>query len=87
MQGFFRSLDLTLPWEVDGVSDVMPVEIDELEQWAVGDRMLRDMLRRHPPRRRRCRLEWRRGALPPGRLGWRTGTEIRERRCSWRSAP
>ena len=31
VKGFFRSLDVTLPWEVDGVADAMPVEIDQLE--------------------------------------------------------
>ncbi len=77
VKGFFRSLELTLPWEVEGVSDVMPVEIDNLEQWAVGDRMLRDMLAGiHPDHA--LQAEWRRGTLPPGRLGWRTGTTIRE---------
>ena len=40
VKGFFRALDVTLPWEVDGVSDAMPVEIDQLETWGVGDRML-----------------------------------------------
>ena len=77
MKGFFRSLDVTLPWDVDGTSDVMPVEIDNLEKWSVGDRMLRDMLAGiHPDEA--LQMEWRRGVLPPGRLGWRTGTEIRE---------
>ncbi len=77
VKGFFRSLDVTLPWDVDGTSDVMPVEIDNLEKWSVGDRMLRDMLSGiHPDEA--LQMEWRRGVLPPGRLGWRTGTEIRE---------
>ncbi|TCC46152.1 exodeoxyribonuclease V subunit gamma [Kribbella pittospori] len=77
VKGFFRALDLTLPWEVDGVSDAMPVEIDNLEKWSVGDRMLRDMLAGiHPDAA--LNAEWRRGTLPPGRLGWRTATEIRD---------
>lgn len=77
VKGYFRALDLTLPWEVDGVSDVMPVEIDNLEKWSVGDRMLRDMLSGvHPDAA--LQAEWRRGVLPPGRLGWRTATEIRD---------
>ncbi len=78
VKGFFRALDVSLPWEVDGVSDAMPVEIDQLESWGVGDRMLGDMLRLvHPDRA--LGLEWRRGALPPGRLGWRQAQEIRDR--------
>ena len=77
VKGFFRALDLTLPWDVDGVSDAMPVEIDQLESWGVGDRMLADMLRGiHPDMARE--IEWRRGALPPGMLGWRKATEVRE---------
>ena len=77
VKGFFRALDVTLPWEVDGVADAMPVEIDALEQWGVGDRMLRDMLRGTHPNDA-LQAEWRRGALPPGRLGWRKAEEIRE---------
>jgi exodeoxyribonuclease V gamma subunit len=77
VKGFFRALDLTLPWDVDAVSDAMPVEIDQLETWGVGDRMLDDMLRGiHPDKARE--IEWRRGALPPGQLGWRKATEVRE---------
>jgi exodeoxyribonuclease V gamma subunit len=77
VKGFFRALDLTLPWDVDGVSDAMPVEIDNLEAWGVGDRMLGDMLRGiHPDQA--LEAEWRRGVLPPGQLGWRKANEIRE---------
>lgn len=77
VKGFFRALELTLPWDVDGVSDAMPVEIDQLETWGVGDRMLEDMMRGiHPDTARE--IEWRRGALPPGQLGWRKASEVRE---------
>lgn len=77
VKGFFRTLELTLPWDLDGVSDAMPVEIDALETWGVGDRMLDDMVRGiHPDTARE--IEWRRGALPPGQLGWRKATEVRE---------
>jgi exodeoxyribonuclease V gamma subunit len=77
VKGFFRALDYTLPWEVDGVSDAMPVEINALEQWTVGERMLGDMLRGMSPDEAR-QAEWRRGTLPPGQLGWRKATEIRD---------
>lgn len=77
VKGFFRALDLTLPWDVDGVSDHMPVEIDALETWGVGDRMLADMLNgRHPDEA--LAAEWRRGALPPGQLGWRKAGQVRD---------
>src|SRR5208337_2354207 len=52
-----------------------------LEEWTVGDRMLRDMLRgMHPDTA--AHAEWRRGTLPPGRLGVRKAKEIRERMVS-----
>ena len=77
VKGFFRALEITLPWDVDGVSDAMPVEIDQLESWGVGDRMLIDMLRLiHPDRA--LELEWRRGSLPPGQLGWRKAGQVRD---------
>ncbi len=77
VKGFFRALDYTLPWEVDGVEDAMPVDINALEEWTVGDRMLDDMLHGMEPDQARD-AEWRRGTLPPGRLGWRKATEIRD---------
>jgi exodeoxyribonuclease V gamma subunit len=77
VKGFFRALDYTLPWDVDGVEDEMPVDIDALEEWAVGDRMLTDMLRGMTPDDAR-QAEWRRGTLPPGQLGWRKAGELRE---------
>lgn len=77
VKGFFRALEYTLPWDVDGVSDEISVDIDALEQWAVGDRMLTDMLRGMSPDDAR-QAEWRRGTLPPGQLGWRKAGELRE---------
>lgn len=78
VKGFFRAIDYTLPWDVDTVEDAMPVEIDPLQAWTVGDRMLRDMLRgMHPDTA--ANAEWRRGTLPPGRLGVRKAKEIRDR--------
>ncbi|MCV7281766.1 exodeoxyribonuclease V subunit gamma [Mycolicibacterium flavescens] len=78
VKGFFRALEYTLPWEVDGVDDAMPVEIDALEEWTVGDRMLGDMLRGMSSEEAR-NAEWRRGTLPPGNLGWRRAKDICER--------
>jgi exodeoxyribonuclease V gamma subunit len=81
IKGFYRALDYTLPWEVDGVEDAMPVDINALEEWTVGDRMLDDMLHDMAPVQARD-AEWRRGTLPPGRLGWRKATEICEQAVS-----
>ncbi|MGI9002237.1 MAG: exodeoxyribonuclease V subunit gamma [Pseudonocardia sp.] len=52
----------------DDPADALPVDLDGLATWAVGDRLLRDRLAGHD--RERCRqAEWRRGELPPGALG------------------
>jgi exodeoxyribonuclease V gamma subunit len=75
VKGFFRALDYTLPWDVDGVEDAMPVDINALEEWTVGDRMLHDMLLGMTPKDAR-EAEWCRGTLPPGQLGWRKAKEI-----------
>ena len=77
VKGFFRALDFTLPFDIDGVDDAMPVDIDALEAWTVGDRMLHDMLSGLTPDEAR-QAEWRRGTLPPGQLGWRKASELRD---------
>jgi exodeoxyribonuclease V gamma subunit len=78
VKGFFRALDYTLPWDVDGVEDAMPVDINALEEWTVGDRMLQDMVRGMAPKEAR-EAEWCRGTLPPGQLGWRKAKEIADK--------
>jgi exodeoxyribonuclease V gamma subunit len=75
VKGFFRALDFTLPWDVESVEDAMPVEINALQEWKVGARMLDDMLRGMTPEDARA-AESRRGSLPPGKQGWRTATDI-----------
>jgi exodeoxyribonuclease V gamma subunit len=77
VKGFFRALEFTLPRDVDGVQDAMPVDINSLEEWTIGDRMLADILRGMTPDQAR-QAEWRRGTLPPGQLGWRKATEVRD---------
>jgi exodeoxyribonuclease V gamma subunit len=75
VKGYFDALNYTLPSEVEAVQDAMPVQLTTLEAWAVGDRMLGDLLRGMGPEWAR-EAEWRRGTLPPGQLGWREATEI-----------
>ena len=70
-----QRLDLLILAEQDTLADGLPVEIDNLEQWQVGDRVLTDLLRGIDPASA-AQQEWRRGALPPGRLGWRTLQDI-----------
>lgn len=77
MKGFFRALEYTFPADVDGLEDAIPVEIDALQEWTVGERILSDILGgMHPDRA--LRAEWCRGTLPPGQLGWRKAKEILE---------
>ena len=51
----------------DELSDVLPVELDPLEQWAVGGRLL-DALLAGTPIAQAVEVEVARGTLPPGRL-------------------
>jgi exodeoxyribonuclease V gamma subunit len=68
-------VDVALAADEEQPEDSLPVEIDNLAQWAVGDRVLRDLLAgvEAPVVKQR---EWRRGLLPPGRLGWRMLDDI-----------
>jgi exodeoxyribonuclease V gamma subunit len=77
VKGFFRAMQYTLPRDIEGVQDAMPVDIDKLEEWTVGDQMLGDILRGMTADQA-CQAEWRRGTLPPGQLGWRKATEMRD---------
>ena len=93
VKGFFRALDYTLPADVEGVEDAIPVDINALEEWTVGDRMLTDMLRGMSPERA-LNAEWCRGTLPPGQIGWRTARAVRDRAAAlaeeaagWRGDP
>lgn len=61
-------LEVAVPWEADEIDDSIPIALDGLEQWTVGDRVLQqvvagvsldDALDREVVR----------GSLPPGSLG------------------
>lgn len=71
VRGFLKQrLDIAVPYEEAEPSDALPVELDALQQWAIGDRLLRSRLAGTDPDS--CRQsEWRRGTLPPGPLGQR----------------
>jgi exodeoxyribonuclease V gamma subunit len=70
-----RRLEITTTDEGEEVADGLPVELDGLVQWGVGDRMLRDLLAGRT-RAQTLGKEWRRGVLPPGLLGWRLAQKI-----------
>ena len=68
-RGFLRQrLALGFPDEDTDPPDALPVELDGLSEWAVGDRILGQRLRGIPIEIC-CALERRRGALPPASLG------------------
>jgi len=70
--GFLRQrLDIATRYDEPEPSDCLTVELDNLQQWAVGERLLRDRLSGIDDAG--CRqAEWRRGVLPPGPLGQAT---------------
>ena len=63
-----RRLGLWLPGEQEEVDDRIPLELDGLAQWAIGDRMLADCLA-GTSRERALAAEYRRGRIPPRELG------------------
>ena len=75
-KGFLRQrLDVAVRFEQDEPSDALPVELNALEQWSIGERLLRDRLAGMSEED--CRqAEWRRGVLPPGPLGARTLEDV-----------
>jgi exodeoxyribonuclease V gamma subunit len=72
VKGFLRQrLDVGIRFEQDDPSDALPVDLNSLELWGVGDRLLRARLAGVPEND--CRqAELRRGVLPPFQLGSRT---------------
>ncbi|MGH3563447.1 MAG: exodeoxyribonuclease V subunit gamma, partial [Mycobacterium sp.] len=75
VKGFFRALNYTLPWDIDGIDDAIPVTIDALDVWQVGERTLHDIMRGMQSEVAK-EAEWRRGTLPPLKLGWRQAETI-----------
>lgn len=75
-KGFLRRrLEVAVPFEQDDPPDDLPVDLDALQEWGVGDRLLRDRLA--GVTEEECRqAEWRRGVLPPAGLGRRTLTRV-----------
>jgi exodeoxyribonuclease V gamma subunit len=69
VRAFLRDrIGITVREFSDEVDDALPVELDPLAAWAVGQRVLEGMLQGLEPRA--CLLaEVARGSLPPGRLG------------------
>ncbi|WP_433955296.1 exodeoxyribonuclease V subunit gamma [Janibacter indicus] len=76
-RGFLRDrLQVGVSHEVDEVSDRLPIDLDGLDKWAIGDRALRARIAGRDPRAI-YRAEQLRGSLPPAALGDVTLEEIR----------
>jgi len=69
VRAFLRHrLDVSTPLEAEEVSDAIPVDLDALELWSVGDRLLREVMAGADPTAVMT-AEQLRGTLPPGTLG------------------
>ena len=67
--GFLRQgLDVALPAEADETDDAVPLSLDHLEDWALGDRVLRRIIDGEKPEDV-LTTELLRGDLPPRELG------------------
>lgn len=75
-RGFLKErLQVGVSREADEVSDRLPIDLDGLQKWAVGDRALRARIAGRDPRAI-YRAELLRGELPPAGLGELTLEEI-----------
>lgn len=69
VKAFLRSrLRITTALDSDEGKDAVPISLDGLEQWDVGDRLVRDVLAGADPQSAMV-AEQLRGLLPPGELG------------------
>jgi exodeoxyribonuclease V gamma subunit len=76
VRGFLRQgLGAGLPAEHDAVEDRMPVELENLDRWALGDRMLRSAIAGQDFESV-CNAELTRGLLPPSGLGIAAITDV-----------
>ncbi|GAA1151203.1 exodeoxyribonuclease V subunit gamma [Nocardioides aquiterrae] len=78
VRSFLRErLDVATPFEPDDLADAIPVTLDSLEKWQIGDRLLRELLAGHDPVAVMT-AEQLSGTLPPGGLGTRALNEVVE---------
>ncbi len=76
VRAFLRQrLDVSTPLEPDDVDDAIPVQLDALQAWAVGDHLLREVLAGQDPTAVMT-AEQLRGTLPPGGLGGQALQEV-----------
>ena len=78
VRAFLRArLDVSSPLEAEETRDAMPISLEGLEKWQIGDRLLAAVLGGTDPAMS-VRAERLRGVLPPGALGSRTLREVEE---------
>lgn len=64
----WQRLGIRVPEEAEEIADRLPIELDGLTKWSIGERMLTSRLTGVDPNSLRA-AEWRRGTLPPFALG------------------
>lgn len=78
VRGFLRDrLVVGTPFEPDDLADAIPVSLDSLEKWQIGDRLLRELLAGQDPVAVMT-AEQLSGSLPPGGLGTGAFNEVVE---------
>jgi exodeoxyribonuclease V gamma subunit len=78
VRSFLRGrLDVSTPFEPDELADAIPVDLNALELWQVGDRLLGEVLAGQDPVAVMT-AEQLRGTLPPGGLGERALRKVTE---------
>ncbi|GAA1780531.1 exodeoxyribonuclease V subunit gamma [Nocardioides hankookensis] len=87
VRAFLRErLDVATPFAPDDLADAIPVSLDSLEKWQIGDHLLRELLAGQDPVAVMT-AEQLRGTLPPGGLGTAALDEVvRECQKLWASA-
>lgn len=72
-----QRLGLRVPEDAEDIDDQLPIELDGLAKWALGERLLTARLTGADPAALRA-AEWRRGTLPPFGFGTRVLAEIED---------
>ncbi|MGF0319089.1 exodeoxyribonuclease V subunit gamma [Nocardia fluminea] len=76
VRGFlWQRLGLRVPEESEDIADQLPIELDGLAKWDLGERMLTARLTGADPAGLRA-AEWRRGTLPPFGFGAKVLDEV-----------
>ncbi|MFS0884690.1 exodeoxyribonuclease V subunit gamma [Aeromicrobium sp. 179-A 4D2 NHS] len=76
VKAFWRQrLDVALPGDEDLLDEDLPITLDGLERWKIGQRLL-DAAVRGVPADDAWAAVWRSGMLPPGRLGAALGSDV-----------